>query len=288
MIPARKFAALAAVVCAAVTACAAAQDARALRERHAALAGRLADNDFNRPLYIESSQESGRLNGDVYAVLERSFGALAADLRGRESWCDILILHLNVKQCLPRGADRLSVAIGRKFEEPVERAYAVEFGYRAGAADADYFHVTLEAPAGPFGTSNYRIALEAAPLGPASTFLHLFYAYEYGMTARLAMEAYLGTLGRDKIGFSVVRDPGSGRAAPVRGLRGVVERNALRYFLAIDAYVGSLDAPPAERLDRRLAAWFDATERYPAQLHEMGRAEYLEMKRHETARQAGR
>jgi hypothetical protein len=88
------------------------------------------------------------------------------------------------------------------------------------------------------------------------------------MTARLAMEAYLGTLGRDKVGFTVVRDASSGRAAPVQGLRGVVERNAMRYFLAIEAYVDSLAAPPAERLERRLAAWFDATERYPAQLHE--------------------
>ncbi|MGE5638581.1 MAG: hypothetical protein ACM30H_00670 [Clostridia bacterium] len=288
MIPIRKFAALVALVGAVAAFSAAAQDARSLRERHAALAPQLAQNDFKRPLYIESAQESGRLSGEVYAVLERPFDSLAAALRRRESWCEILILHLNVKQCVPRDADRLAVAIGRKFEEPVERAYAVEFRYRAGAADPDYLQVSLEAPTGPFSTRNYRIALEATPLGAGSTFLHLAYAYEYGTAARLAMDAYLGTLGRGKVGFTILRDPSSGRAAPVQGLRGVVERNAMRYFLAIEAYVDSLSAPLGERLERRLAGWFDATERYPAQLHELDRAEYLDMKRHETARQAAR
>jgi hypothetical protein len=32
---------------------------------------------------------------------------------------------------------------------------------------------------------------------------------------------------------------------------------------------------------RRLQGWFDATERYPAQLHEIERSEYLAMKREE-------
>jgi hypothetical protein len=73
--------------------------------------------------------------------------------------------------------------------------------------------------------------------------------------------------------------------AYIGGMRGVVERNTMRYFLAIEAYLAGLSAPPAQRLDRRLQAWFSATERYPRQLREMDRNTYMTMKRGEVARQ---
>jgi hypothetical protein len=60
----------------------------------------------------------------------------------------------------------------------------------------------------------------------------------------------------------------------------------MRYYLAIDAYLDSLKAPPAQQLENRLQAWFDATERYPRQLHEVERDAYLSMKRDEVQRQA--
>jgi hypothetical protein len=71
----------------------------------------------------------------------------------------------------------------------------------------------------------------------------------------------------------------------VGGMRGVVERNTMRYYLAIDTYLDSLSAPPPQRRDQRLQAWFEATERYPRQLHEVTREAYLRMKRDEVRRQ---
>jgi hypothetical protein len=68
-------------------------------------------------------------------------------------------------------------------------------------------------------------------------------------------------------------------------VRGMVERNTMRYYLAIEAYLGGLSAPPAQQLDKRLQAWFDATEKYPRQLHELDRSDYLDMKRREYRRQ---
>jgi hypothetical protein len=59
----------------------------------------------------------------------------------------------------------------------------------------------------------------------------------------------------------------------------------MRYYLAVEAYLGASDFPPLERPERRLRDWFDATERYAAQLHELERSQYLEMKRREIARQ---
>ncbi|MCY1378654.1 hypothetical protein D9M69_663090 [compost metagenome] len=66
---------------------------------------------------------------------------------------------------------------------------------------------------------------------------------------------------------------------------GVVERNTMRYYLAIEAYLGTLSAPAPDRLEQRLNAWYAAVERYPLQLHDLERGEYLEMKHREIQRQ---
>ena len=67
-------------------------------------------------------------------------------------------------------------------------------------------------------------------------------------------------------------------------MRGVMERNTMRHFLAIEAYLASLDSPRERRVDQRLNTWFSATERYPRQLHEIERGEYLAMKQREFGR----
>lgn len=63
------------------------------------------------------------------------------------------------------------------------------------------------------------------------------------------------------------------------------ERNTMRYYLAIESFLGALTAAPQDRTEKSMQAWFEAVERFPRQLHEMERAEYLEMKRREYARQ---
>ena len=58
----------------------------------------------------------------------------------------------------------------------------------------------------------------------------------------------------------------------------------MRYYLAIEAYLGSLSESPQAQLDKRLRDWFAATELYPRQLREMTQDEYLDMKRKEHSR----
>ena len=123
------------------------------------------------------------------------------------------------------------------------------------------------------------------PLDSSRSFVHMSYAYAYGAAARFAMSAYLATAGRDKVGFSVVGKGEDGKPIYIDGVRGVVERNTMRYYLAIEAYLGSLSAPPGEQQEKRLRDWYAATERHAQQLHEMDRDEYLTMKHHELQRQ---
>ena len=103
------------------------------------------------------------------------------------------------------------------------------------------------------------------------------------MAARIAMSAYLATIGHDKVGFSIVGQGSDGAPVYLAGMRGAVERNTMRYYLAVEAYLGALALPVAQRPDQRLRDWFHATERYPRQLHELTREDYLAMKRRELA-----
>jgi len=259
-------------------------DADELKARHAALTEQLAHSPFQRPLVLESTESAGDLKGEVYAVMDHPFATIGGALKQAGTWCDVLILHLNVKQCRVNGS-MLAVVIGRKFDQPVSEAYKVEFNYKVAAQSADHLHVQLSADAGPLGTRNYRIGFEAVPLDAQHSFIRMSYSYGYGFAARMAMQGYLATIGSGKVGFSVVGRNADGTPVLIDNVRGVVERNTMRYYLAIDAYLDSLSTPAGEQVEKRLRDWFAATERYPKQLHEMERDEYMTMKRKEVKRQ---
>lgn len=261
--------------------------ARSLRQVHHELQARLRSNAFGRPVHLDSREGSSDLKGDIHAVLGQPFAVVREALARPEGWCDILILQFNTKRCEvePGSPRQLAVNVGRKGDQPLDRTVQVRFPFRHAATGGDYFSVVLAAPAGPFGTKNYRIVLEAAPLDAGHSFLHLSYSYEFGMAARLATRAYLATSGRDKVGFTILDRKAGGEPSYVRGVRGMIERNTMRYFLAIESHLGSLAVPPAQRMERRLSDWFAAIERYPRQLHEMDREEYLAMKRREIHRE---
>ncbi len=265
-----------------------AQTAAALQARHGELRAQLAHSPFQRPLHIESRQVEHDLEGDVYARMDQPFATVAAALHDVDHWCDILILHLNIKACRSSrsaAGTQLSLNIGRKREQALSAAHLLEFSYQVVAARPDYLHLTLEAAKGPFGTGRHRVVLEVAALDDQRSFLHLAYASAYGLPARLATQGYLATAGRNKVGFSIVGRRSDGEPLYQGGLRGMVERNAMRYYLAIDAYLGALSTPAPQRLEKRLNDWYAGTERYPLQLHELGRGEYLAMKHKEICRQ---
>ncbi|MBC7415189.1 MAG: hypothetical protein H7327_09680 [Herminiimonas sp.] len=261
--------------------------AAALRAKYIELAPQLQNNQFQRPLYLNSAESSGALKGDIYAVVDYPFAAVNTAFNGTDHWCDMLILHLNTKYCRASGdgaASKLAVSIGKKHDQPLADAYRVDFTYAVATAATDYLDVTLNAREGPMGTSDYRILLEAVALDNGRSFIHLTYSYAYGMAARIATQAYLATVGSGKVGFTHT-GKGTGQDDFIDGVRGVVERNTMRYYLAIDAYLSATTAPPGNQLEKRLKNWFAATERYPKQLREVERDDYLQMKRSEYKRQ---
>ena len=261
-------------------------DAGSLRSKHAALTDKLANNQFGHPLVLESTETAGDLRGDVYAVVDHPFAMVQQALQSIDHWCDILILHLNVKRCRSNsGGKMLALNVGRKFDQPLEDAYELEFAWQLAATAPDYLLVQLSAAQGPLSTKNYRIVVEAIPIDARRSMVHMSYAYGYGFAARVALQTYLSTLGRNKIGFSMTGRNAEGKPIHVAGVLGLLERNTMRYYLAIDAYLTAYPLPPTEQFEKRIQTWYGSTERYADQLHEMEQADYLEMKRKEMRRQ---
>ena len=253
-----------------------AAEAEALRARLAELRPALERNDFGRPLHIDSSEAGGAQRGTVHALVSQPFATVSAGLAEARSWCAVLTLPFNVLRCDANG-DLLTVHIGRKPQTPIADATRIELRFAVVSRSPELLQVELTAPSGPAGTRDYRIAFAATP-ADRGTFVRMQYGYAHGTLSRLALQTYLSTSGAAKVGFS------RGENGLVGGVRGVTERNTMRYFLAIEAYLESLAAPAGQRLRTRLERWFDATERYPRQLHEMSREEYLALK----TRPAGR
>jgi hypothetical protein len=259
-----------------------------LRAACAKLAPELHSNPLGRPLAMRSTEDAGSIQGEVYALVNFPLAQLSAAVTSPERWCDIMILHLNTKYCRATPAadgPLLIVHVGKKTPQPLSETARVEFTYRVESGRADFVKIALAAARGPMGTSNYQIALEAIPISPSQSFLHLTYSYQFNLVSRAALGIYMSTLGSDKVGFTLAAPGAAGTPVAIQGLRALVERNTMRYFLAINAYLETAQVPQANRLDARLHNWFAATETFARQLHEIELADYLTMKQAEVLRQ---
>jgi hypothetical protein len=261
--------------------------ATALLNQYKALNKSLSNNQFKRPLVLNSTETSEQLKGEIYAVINYPFATVSKTLNNPENWCGALILHVNVKYCraVSDGSGTvLKLNLGKKYDQELTETYPATFNYQEITKSSDYFQVGLKAAEGPLGTRDYQISVEAAPIKNNQTFLHFTYAYSFGFTGRTAMKSYLATTGKNKVGFTVAsKQPDNVKY--IKGVRGIVERNTMRYYLAIDAYLAGLNFPADKRFEKRLQLWFDSTEQYPRQLHEVEREDYFVIKRKEFARQ---
>jgi hypothetical protein len=264
-----------------------ADPAAALRARYVALSQQLENSSIQSGLYLESTDSSRAPRGDAYAVIGYPFAMVAAAFATPANWCESLILHLNVQYCRAstrNGIPQLSAAVGKKTNQPLEDTHRINFIYKVALSSADYTRVELSSREGPLGTSNYLIALELIPLDEQHAFMHIQYSYTQGFLARCATSVYFSTRGRDKVGFTSIRDEDDPPHL-VRGIRGAAERNTMRYYLAIDAYLHTLGSPAAQRFEQSLELWFIHTERFARQLHEVKHDDYITMKRGQYLRQ---
>lgn len=247
----------------------------------------IATTNLAVPIVVESTQNDDRLGGTVNGTFDVPFDRVRAALQRPRHWCELMTLHLNVKSCTHAPGDGDSVVnvyTGRKEFERPEDAERIVMSFKLRENSPQRLRVQLTAAAGPMGTFDYHVAAVFSPVDATTTLVRFEYRYGLGFRAQLAIGAYLATVASDKVGFTRTGRDAAGGVEYIDGMRGMVERNAVRYYLALVAFFATTGSATDEHeFDARAATaqWFDLTARFPRQLHELERAEYLSTKRRE-------
>jgi len=242
---------------------------------------------FTAPIAIQSEVGKEQLSAEVHGTIQQPFAVLARTLAAPANWCEFVPLNYNVKACTHQtldGSDWLTFYAGRKDYGAPEDAHPLRYRIEVLKNESQRFHVRLNADEGPFGTRDYGIELEAMPR-EQNTFIRLRSSYRQSVMSRLATSGYLKTAGRNKIGFSVIGQTSTGNPVYVGGVKGIIERNAVRYYLALKAFLATWKLPAEQRFEVLSSTWFRLNEMHRAQLHEMDWDDYIKVKRRERRNQ---
>jgi hypothetical protein len=258
-----------------------------LQEKYSVFVEKMQAQGSQFPFYIESLHTDDEVRADFYVRLDRPIRSLADTLTRPRLRCEFMPLNLNIKACTYQaiGGDvELSLHVGRKFYQSPAESYLFRYRFQVIKKQADQFMVVLTADEGPLGTSDHVILAEAISVDHHS-FLRVHLSYAPGFWSRLMRSLYLVTLGSDKMGFTVIERTSEGKPVYMHGLRSIAERNAMRYYLALRAFLETLALPAEKRFEARAECWFDLTEQYHEQLYELEKMDYLEAKHRERQNQ---
>jgi hypothetical protein len=242
---------------------------------------------FGVPLSVHSEDSSGQVSAEVYGIIEHPVEAVKAVLSSPASWCEFAPLHLNVKACTFQRQSHetlLTLYLGRKNYQSPDRASSQTYQFAVQAEGPGSLSVTLSASEGIFGTTAHRFQLEAAGVD-GRTIVALRSSYVPSIVTKVITAIYLATVGRNRVGFTREDAGSDGSPRYVKGFRGLVERSAMRYYLAFETFLDFESVPPTHRFEDCINAVYDVMERYPTQLHDMEKAEYLDVKRRERQNQ---
>jgi hypothetical protein len=258
-----------------------------LQNRYRELRDDAQRGPFGVPLSVQSEDRDDQVSAEVYGIIEHPFEAVKAVLSSPASWCEFAPLHLNVKACTFQAQapeTLLTLYLGRKYYQTPEKASSQIYQFARQTEEPGFLSVALTAPKGLFGTTAHRFQLEAAGVD-GRTVVALRSSYVPSVVTRVMTSIYLATVGRNRVGFS--RDDTGPAESPryVKGFRGLVERSAMRYYLAFEAFLDYQSVPAAQRFEASINAVYDMMERYPTQLHDMEKADYLDVKRRERENQ---
>jgi hypothetical protein len=261
----------------------------ALLNRYHQISTALQQNQYGAPIYIQSTFGDEYSQGDVYALVKHNFATVSQRLNSPDQWCDVVLLHINVKGCnVKSGRQQISsknvtIYVGRNYFQTPDEAHEMRYTFVPKVIRDNYVQVDLTSKDGPLGTSDYELIFEAIPFDDQTSFIHFKYGYRYGFMARLALDGYLATLGRHKVGFSVKGFDDDNEPLYVKGLQGIVERNSMRYFISIQSYLDTA-ALNSRQWDQRIDHWYGLAKRFERQLVEVRDDKYLKTKTQEYTR----
>ncbi|MDJ0958679.1 MAG: hypothetical protein QNI91_17565 [Arenicellales bacterium] len=253
-----------------------------------ALAKPILDNPTtDKPFYLHAEVVKRRQMGEAALYFEQPFKEISSSLSKLGNWCEVLLLHLNTKACTHSRRKRdktLTIYLGRKFYQDPDDAFVMTYNFET-EKKKDYFSALITAEDGPLGTSDYRIHFEVALIN-GRTFGRIQVSQKHSWLSSKAAKLYVATKGRKKQGISIVDYDEKGKPIYSSGEQAIAERNLLRYYFAITAYVYSQNGTRSDRFKDSLDYWYDQTEQYE-QLYEVDRSQYMKDKYKEYKNQLG-
>ena len=258
-----------------------------LQNQYQALRDQARRGPFGVPLSVRSEDRDDEVTAEVHGIIEHRFEEVKAVLTSPASWCEFAPLHSNVKACTFQNHSHemlLTLYVGRRYYQSPEGASSQPYQFAVHTGEPGFLSVALSASKGIFGTTAHRWQLEAAGVD-GRTVVALRSSYVPSVVTRVMTAIYLATVGRNKVGFS--REDAGPAESPryVKGFRGLVERNVMRYYLAFEAFLDMQSLPAPHQFEASINAVYDMMEQYPTQLHDMEKAEYLDAKRRERENQ---
>jgi len=254
---------------------------KSLLSQYHTLKESLESNQYGASVYIQSDFQEDNATGEVFALIDNDFNSVVDALSSPDHWCDVVLLHINIKGCDVNSninsESNLTLYVGRRYFQTPDQAHEMRYQFNNVSSSSDYLHVNLTAGDGPLGTSDYLLTFEVIPFDESSSFIHFKYSYSYGFMAKLALDGYLATIGRNKVGFTVTEYDDSNNPVYVKGLQGIVERNSMRYFIAIRSFLDT-SYLNREQWDNRVQHWYQLARRFERQFIEIREREYIDTK----------
>jgi len=229
------------------------------------------------PIHVQSGAHKGVLNAEVYGELDYPIKDLAGILAIPANWCQFTVLHPNVKACTG-GQNLLTLHVGRKLLKSVDDADVMKFRFRTLYLDNEYFKSSLEGDKGPMGIRNYRFEVEAMNVG-GKTFVRIQFSYKSKLYTKLLTSAYVAT--HRRIGFSVIGINKIGQLIYSKGKKALIERNVMRCYLALIAFMDTKHMNTEDRFEVRTTYWFNLMERYFPKPYDVDRKKYIITKSHD-------
>lgn len=244
----------------------------------------LATDQSGVEFYTKSVPFEGGAETNIALIVDGiDIEKASASLYGPEAWCELLFLHINVKACTYGNSEDgqwIKLYMGRKFYQHPKKAKQIKLEFNSGISDDDLNWATLTADEGPFNTSDYYIGLFAIEANNG-IYVQLRSSQKADSVATSATDLYFKTLGKNKVGFSIVGTDHNGKPKYSGGAQAALERNVVRYLLAAQIYMQTHSQTGIDGMRNRTKLWYDATEKYAEQLHEVERDDYLRDKEKE-------
>ena len=234
------------------------------------------------PIYLKTVQDENVLNVSLMGRIPFKFPDVAEVLARPTSYCDFLPLMFNVKSCVItefNPVTHMKFYVAGKHYSPPLASYRIHALFRLVERTPEKIRIRLESEEDSLGKSGYDVDLVAIPL-EGETLLYLKSRYAPGRVTRMATRTYVNVFARDKPGFTEIQEP-DGKKKLITGFPAVIERSTVRAYFALKAYMLNYHLPPAKRFEACLNTWYDLNEPYKKQLYELGREQYLQIKRRE-------